>query len=45
MAKFCGKMCKKLDETTGMCPNCDAEKIKKKFDQIQLARNIGTNTK
>lgn len=28
MAKFCGKCGAKLDETTGLCPNCDAEKIK-----------------
>lgn len=28
MAKFCGKCGAKLDEATGLCPNCDAEKIK-----------------
>lgn len=28
MAKFCGKCGSKLDEATGLCPNCDAEKIK-----------------
>lgn len=27
MAKFCGKCGAKLDETTGLCPNCDAEKL------------------
>lgn len=27
MAKFCGKCGAKLDETTGLCPNCDAEKV------------------
>lgn len=27
MAKFCGKCGAKLDETTGLCPNCDADKI------------------
>ncbi len=28
MAKFCGKCGTRLDEITGLCPNCDAEKIK-----------------
>lgn len=28
MAKFCGKCGNRLDEATGLCPNCDAEKIK-----------------
>lgn len=28
MAKYCGKCGSKLDEVTGLCPNCDAEKIK-----------------
>lgn len=28
MAKFCGKCGAKLDETTGLCPNCDADKRK-----------------
>lgn len=28
MAKFCGKCGAKLDEATGLCPNCDAEKIR-----------------
>ena len=28
MAKFCGKCGSRLDEATGLCPNCDAEKIK-----------------
>lgn len=27
MAKFCGKCGSKLDEVTGLCPNCDAEKV------------------
>lgn len=27
MAKFCGKCGTKLDEATGLCPNCDATKI------------------
>ncbi len=29
MAKFCGKCGSKLDETTGLCPKCDAEKLAK----------------
>lgn len=29
MAKFCGKCGTKLDETTGLCPNCDVTKIEK----------------
>lgn len=28
MAKFCGKCGSKLDEDTGLCPNCDADKLK-----------------
>ena len=26
MAKFCGKCGAKLDETTGLCPNCSQSK-------------------
>lgn len=33
MAKFCGKCGTKLDGVTGLCPNCDAEKIKKQIEQ------------
>lgn len=33
MAKFCGKCGTKLDEVTGLCPNCDAEQIKKQIEQ------------
>lgn len=29
MAKFCGKCGSKLDEATGLCPNCDVEKLAK----------------
>lgn len=28
MAKFCGRCGARLDEKNGLCPNCDAEKIK-----------------
>lgn len=34
MAKFCGKCGAKLDETTGLCPNCDAEKIKEQETRV-----------
>lgn len=33
MAKFCGKCGTKLDEATGLCPNCDADKLKKAVGQ------------
>lgn len=29
MANFCGKCGAKLDETTGLCPRCDADKLNK----------------
>ena len=29
MAKFCGKCGAKLDEATGLCPNCDADELKR----------------
>lgn len=32
MAKFCGKCGAKLDESTGLCPNCDADKLNKKTE-------------
>lgn len=28
MARFCGKCGSRLDDATGLCPNCDADKIK-----------------
>lgn len=33
MAKFCGKCGTKLDEATGLCPKCDAEKIRMQTEQ------------
>lgn len=27
MAKFCGKCGSELDETTGLCPNCNKEQL------------------
>ena len=35
MAKFCGKCGAKLDEATGLCPNCDADKLQKGSIQSQ----------
>lgn len=35
MAKFCGKCGAKLDDTTGLCPNCDADKLKKQSDKAE----------
>ena len=37
MAKFCGKCGAKLDEATGLCPNCDADKLNK---QIEKPENV-----
>lgn len=34
MAKYCGKCGSKLDEATGLCPNCDAAKIKRHYDKV-----------
>lgn len=34
MTKFCGKCGAKLDETTGMCPNCDTDKIKQQAEKF-----------
>ena len=33
MANYCGKCGSKLDETTGLCPNCDAAKMKQHYDK------------
>lgn len=38
MAKFCGKCGAKLDETTGLCPNCDADKMQKDSAQSQPSK-------
>lgn len=32
MAKFCGKCGAKLDEATGLCPNCDADKLNERAE-------------
>lgn len=36
MAKFCGKCGTKLDEVTGLCPNCDADKLKKQNETPEV---------
>lgn len=33
MAKFCGKCGAKLDEATGLCPNCDADKLNERAEK------------
>lgn len=33
MAKFCGKCGSRLDDATGLCPNCDAEIIKQSVEK------------
>ena len=33
MANYCGKCGSRLDEVTGLCPNCDAAKIKQHYDK------------
>lgn len=38
MAKFCGKCGAKLDEATGLCPNCDADKMQKSSTQSQPSK-------
>lgn len=38
MANYCGKCGSKLDEATGLCPNCDAAKIKQHYDKTPEAK-------
>lgn len=42
MAKFCGKCGTKLDVKTGLCPNCDTEKMSegKKKNDLSLGKRI-----
>lgn len=37
MSKFCGKCGAKIDEATGLCPNCDADKLKRDVKQEERA--------
>lgn len=39
MVKFCGKCGTKLDKDTGLCPNCDADKLKNTKSQQELHPN------
>lgn len=39
MAKFCGKCGARLDEKTGLCPNCDVEQIKNNTILPQKGQN------
>lgn len=41
MGKYCGKCGSKLDEATGLCPNCDSAEIKKHYDK-QAPNEIST---
>ena len=36
MAKFCGKCGSKLDEATGICPNCSSDKLNKQISKSEL---------
>ena len=38
MAKFCGKCGSKLDQTTGLCPECDADKIERNKRKKKILR-------
>lgn len=39
MVKFCRKCGTKLDETTGLCPNCDADKLKNTKSKEESPKN------
>lgn len=43
MAKFCGKCGAKLDEATGLCPNCDADKLKNVENQNESPKEDELN--
>ena len=45
MAKFCSKCGTKLDETTGLCPNCDKKKRKKSVSQEKTIETKKTGQK
>lgn len=38
MAKFCGKCGAKLDEATGLCPNCDVDKLNKQTETPEAVK-------
>ena len=37
MAKYCGKCGSRLDEATGLCPSCDAAKIKQQSENLKVS--------
>lgn len=37
MAKYCGKCGSRLDEVTGLCPSCDAAKIKQQSENLKVS--------
>lgn len=43
MVKFCGKCGAKLDEATGLCPNCDADKLKNVENQNESSKEDELN--
>lgn len=43
MAKFCGKCGAKLDEVIGLCPNCDADKLKNVENQNESSKEDELN--
>ena len=45
MAKFCSKCGTKLDEATGLCPNCDKKKRKKSVSQEKTIETKKTGQK
>ena len=44
MAKFCGKCGARLDEATGLCPNCDADKLNEAAGQEEKAHVEASDT-
>lgn len=40
MADYCGKCGSRLDEATGLCPNCDAAKIKQHYDKTARDKTL-----
>lgn len=45
MPKFCGKCGSRLDETTGLCPNCDESKIKEDLQCGKMMKTSDLNRK
>ena len=45
MAKFCSRCGAKLDETTGMCPCCSANRMEKELDATRPVEMAQTDSK